>query len=346
VGQGTSDPCNVGSAEEALLPEGYACPLQMERCQISAAAYELGDLARSLLQEACESGSKIEAMELCTAVMEVMDLFRSVVPVVRARDVSSAPHLGMLYRNDCHYLSLQMLSLHFRFAGQLRKVAGVPLPLAGLAPSMRSTGDHAESKCVDRVESGVADVLDQIGALEGLADEDANAAAHRGVQQALHLVRCAAAAWRPMLPNATSHNALARLYNTICKRFVDSVLAMKDISVEETASIRELLGVIVECDALQHDDQTSDSYTEGTTDTSTTASAILAQVPYWIKMRELAQLMDASLKDITSRWEEGRLQACGFAAADVQRLICAIFETTPLRKECLERIHDENINDI
>lgn len=92
--------------------------------------------------------------------------------------------------------------------------------------------------------------------------------------------------------------------------------------------------------------QTSDSYTEGTTDTSTTASAILAQVPYWIKMRELAQLMDASLKDITSRWEEGRLQACGFAAADVQRLICAIFETTPLRKECLERIHDENINDI
>lgn len=62
VGQGTSDPCNVGSAEEALLPEGYACPLQMERCQISAAAYELGDLARSLLQEACESGSKIEAV--------------------------------------------------------------------------------------------------------------------------------------------------------------------------------------------------------------------------------------------------------------------------------------------
>ena len=43
-------------------------------------------------------------------------------------------------------------------------------------------------------------------------------------------VRCAAAAWRPMLPAEICRNALAKLYDTICSRIVDQVLQMHDIS--------------------------------------------------------------------------------------------------------------------
>jgi hypothetical protein len=65
---------------------------------------------------------------------------------------------------------------------------------------------------------------------------------------------------------------------------------------------------------------------------------ILLQVPSWLKLKELATLVDSPLVDITRRWQEGVLAACGFAAQEIHGLICAIFEPTSLRKECLEHI--------
>jgi len=65
---------------------------------------------------------------------------------------------------------------------------------------------------------------------------------------------------------------------------------------------------------------------------------ILQEVPSWLKLKELATLVDSPLVDITRRWQDGVLAACGFAPQEIHGLICAIFEPTSLRKECLEHI--------
>ena len=53
-----------------------------------------------------------------------------------------------------------------------------------------------------------------------------------------------------MLAPAPFRAAAARLLARVCRKLVDQVLAMRDISVEETEAIRELLRAVVECDAL------------------------------------------------------------------------------------------------
>jgi hypothetical protein len=49
--------------------------------------------------------------EVSAAVTDAVDLFRAMVPVARMAHTTAAPHLGMLHRNDCHFLALHLLQL-------------------------------------------------------------------------------------------------------------------------------------------------------------------------------------------------------------------------------------------
>ena len=55
-------------------------------------------------------------------------------------------------------------------------------------------------------------------------------------------------------------------------------------------------------------------------------------------MAEVTELLSARLADIPQRWESGRLSRAGLTAADVRGLVCAIFEASARRNECLSRI--------
>lgn len=49
-------------------------------------------------------------------------------------------------------------------------------------------------------------------------------------------------------------------------------------------------------------------------------------------------LLEAKLTDIVRRWESGELRRAGLALAEVRRLVCAVFENTDHRAQCLQRI--------
>ena len=58
----------------------------------------------------------------------------------------------------------------------------------------------------------------------------------------------------------------------------------------------------------------------------------------WATLAEVTELLSARLADIPQRWESGRLSRAGLTAADVRGLVCAIFEASARRNECLSRI--------
>jgi hypothetical protein len=56
------------------------------------------------------------------------------------------------------------------------------------------------------------------------------------------------------------------------------------------------------------------------------------------RLNAVLALLEARLTDIVKRWESGELRRAGLGLGEVRRLVCAVFESTDLRAQCLQRI--------
>ncbi len=56
------------------------------------------------------------------------------------------------------------------------------------------------------------------------------------------------------------------------------------------------------------------------------------------KLAVILTLLEAKLLEIVSRWESGELRRAGLSRGEVERLVCAVFENTDHRAQCLQRI--------
>jgi hypothetical protein len=73
-------------------------------------------------------------------------------------------------------------------------------------------------------------------------------------------------------------------------------------------AIRELLRVVVECDALTVDDE------EG-------GSVDMTSIPGWVKLRELSVVLDLPMATIIKQWEDGHLANCHFTCDEVIHIV-------------------------
>lgn len=56
------------------------------------------------------------------------------------------------------------------------------------------------------------------------------------------------------------------------------------------------------------------------------------------RLAALLAMLDAKLADIVARWERRELQAAGLSRREVEGMVCALFEDTAYRSQCLARI--------
>ncbi len=68
------------------------------------------------------------------------------------------------------------------------------------------------------------------------------------------------------------------------------------------------------------------------------AHAVEASTPGLRKLRAVLLVLEARLADIVRMWEMGQLAKAGLSRAEVERLVCALFEDTDFRAQCLQRI--------
>ena len=66
--------------------------------------------------------------------------------------------------------------------------------------------------------------------------------------------------------------------------------------------------------------------------------ALHCRCPNLRKAGRVLELLQLRLADIVGAWERGALGADGFTLQEVEGLVCALFEDTDYRAECLQRI--------
>ncbi|MED6112677.1 Centromere/kinetochore protein zw10 [Stylosanthes scabra] len=131
---------------------------------------------------------------------------------------------------------------------------------------------------------------------------------------------------------------MSTVIESVFSRIARDILLLDDMAADETLQLQRLIQLMLESlsslfKSLATVDQKSHEFSEESLDNL---------IPSLSKIRKLSELLDMPLKSITASWENKELISCGFTITEVEDFIKAIFTDSPLRRDCLWRIHHAN----
>ena len=111
----------------------------------------------------------------------------------------------------------------------------------------------------------------------------------------------------------------------------DSIIALEDISADDTKQLSRLLKTIA--------DRAPELFEVPGDDKAVVSVEIQKNVTKWQRFKELDMILNASMIDIGDRWASGKGPlAVAFSANEVKQLIRALFQNTDRRAAMLAKI--------
>ncbi|CAI5457635.1 unnamed protein product [Closterium sp. Yama58-4] len=322
-----------------------------EPCHVSEPVCKILEIVHNTMEEASQSTDRT-AMELYRAARDIFTLYRA-LPSSAPVDVAQ---LAMVAVNDRLLLSHVCLSLALQYRARLPAGVRHVATFADVAPFLRQLAEEQMQRVLERHHGYLMEALDGAQGFRNTDEEEVYRCALRALKQVVHHLAHLSSVWRPVSPPSRYLRAMSRLVSAVLSRCCAHVLALPDISVDETEQLRKLFaGMLTRLPPLFHVDL---SGAIGSAHGATSASASVAAaadldadvsdaiadtatleslVPVYRKLKRLTDLLDMPLVAITQAWESGDLCRCGFTSDEVQRTIRAIFSDTPLRRNCIAR---------
>ena len=121
------------------------------------------------------------------------------------------------------------------------------------------------------------------------------------------------------------------LLNSVIMEVTDSIIALEDISADDTKQLSRLLKTIA--------DRAPELFEVPGDDKAVVSVEIQKNVTKWQRFKELDMILNASMIDIGDRWASGKGPlAVAFSANEVKQLIRALFQNTDRRAAMLAKI--------
>ncbi|CCM02541.1 uncharacterized protein FIBRA_04643 [Fibroporia radiculosa] len=250
---------------------------------------------------------------LLQAAPFTLELYRAIYPVTCSKALMASPKLSIRFSNDCLYLSAEV--------GRL---------LDSLTPSTTSVKTRLE-ECRDHLkllgESWFAETIlvnETLDKAEGFVDtmeQDRFDECESALSQVLQRVRQLAQEWKGVLTKSKYYDAVGATAEAALSRVLADILALPDITADESHRLNELCHILNALEGLFVSDRTT---------------FVVAYVPSWLKFSYLSELLEASIADISYLFEEGAL--VDFEVDELVNLVRALFADTPLRTTTINKL--------
>ena len=322
--------------------------LDGEWCTVSAAAHDVAALAHRTLHagrgggggddESAPGDDKSapgDASTVFAAARDALDLFRALRdPENSAASAPPSPAAVCVYRNDCRYLAA-------RWRGS---TVDIPRRLTSLSlaavPVLHASGDAAVLGMLARAKADVFHSLDDANGFRDLGEDGASREALNAVRRARHAMGRVCGAVSRLLPRRLGARLARELLAAYAEKVTADALALADVSVDESDSLRGILAEAFDPRGLLVALPGSLASGGGRAAADAEASALVdgLEGEAWMKGSFLPSMLDARLTDLAEWWDEGRLPALGFDVAEVAGFIRANFEASENRAAVLERL--------
>lgn len=306
---------------------------------VSEAALQLMQLVHQTLRDVCVSSPRV-ALEFYYAARDALLLCEAIIPIKLERRLDSVNQVAVLMYNDCLYLSQEILGLGFEYRPNLRSFMKEHAMFVDMAPRLQLVAEEILQKHIRVIASNLKEAVDGGDGFQNTHQMPQYESAKFSLEQVVFILEKVRLIWEPVLLPSTYKRNMCVVLESVFSRITQDILLLDDIAAEETLQLQRLIHLLLESLAplleslniIQVDQKSNQCISR----------PLEADIPSLGKIRKLADLLDMSLKSVTEAWENGELYGCGFVLTEVVDFIKAIFTDSPLRRDCLGRIHRIN----
>lgn len=306
---------------------------------VTPCAVAVGDVLQGALAELRGCEDPFRARCLLGALHHTAVMCR-LLPPGSARGAAALAGLrgAALYYNDCEFLAEEVaraLALGRGGRGALHvAVRPAVMDLLNALQELRRGGYRfVDRRILEEVEA-LLDALDGAEAFERCLGPGRRRAVAGAVAAMAERLCALGHELAPLLRPLSYAKVTGSVLQAVLDRVVQELLELSDISAEESEALPQLLAPLLEAAAelAQGPGQEREGFG------AASAQAVRAFAPALPKLKAAVGLLEAPLRDVVHRWEQGLLPAVGFSSSEVAGLVEALFEDSPLRRSSLEAI--------
>lgn len=266
---------------------------------------------------------------IAQGLVEMIQLYRGLMPIVHEPVLQQVPLLGMLFVNDCTYMAITLR----KYASQASQWGAFRLPSRQtLEASLRAEADWLDdmstqwrqSLCAFQAHS-LHECLDQADGFARTDDNTRYEACERAIVQIQHLLAHLVTVWRPVMTRVSMIEAICELVDGLFARTMQEIEDLQDISEPESMRLAKLCHKLLEA---------ATSVLDGAE----------TQVPTYFKFAYLPDILQGSMADLEYLLfgNESGSALCDYSREEMAMLVRALFADTPGRRRLLDGIQRWN----
>ena len=307
------------SEEDKLKDFGVRFP----KCAVSKCVMEFVEVLHETLQESFTGETAEEKMEMFSIVRNLIDLYRAVFPTHHKEDIATIPAAAAVFYNNAMYITHHLIVSSAHIQQRLTPHA----TFIDLILFIRRLGEDAFQAEMKKQRESVLQTLKTCGNFVGVSSEDKRDDVYRAVRQGLFQITQLSRVYKETLPAHVHQDAVGNLLDVLVSHIVKGVLALEDIVSADASELHHVLRIVLEKgpSVMQFDEHQ--------------AKDLPLHCASWLRLEELAFVLNARLYEIVDHWGEGKGNlAKNFKPVEVRTLIKALFTNTDRRAAALTKI--------
>lgn len=258
--QATLRSASAAARKSSLSHGKSARPPPKEKCLISQRSISLVELVKEVLDgiEAVLDEGQANALEidfLTSALNDVLDLHRALLPVGHADTLTNVPSLAMQFANDCSFIGKALREMRGRWeAIQTRRPDKESIDFDLQAQLTMALGKRSFDGQMLLQHKMLMDCLVDADSFARTYEDGRFQACQRSVKQVEYVLNQLQSAWKPVLPQSSYLAAMGRLVDGVLKRVLLDIESLEDISEIESEKLASVMKSLGELEHLFRDE--------------------------------------------------------------------------------------------
>ncbi|OVA14368.1 RZZ complex [Macleaya cordata] len=286
-----------------------------ERCVVSKAASQLMELVHQALQDVCLSSARV-AMEFYHAARDALLLYEAIVPVKLEKQLDSVNQIAILVHNDCLFLAQEILGLAFEYRPDFPSCIKEQAVFVDMAPRFHQIAEEILQKQIQLVSMNLKEAIDGADGFQNTHQMQQHESAKFSIDQVVFILEKVHIIWEPLMLQSTYKRSMCVVLDFVFSVITKDILLLDDMAAEETLQLQRLIHMTLDNLSSLFESLLAITEKENLQEDATRVQLDVL-IPSLRKIRKLADLLDMSLKSITTSWECGELANCGFTSSEV-----------------------------
>lgn len=183
---------------------------RLPACSISVQTQSLVHLAYRTLAELGDVPVD-DQINVFYAVRDMFDLFRAIVPPMKAEALNEVPHVCAVFHNDCFYIAHHLLSLGYQFRSALPESFQPVATFVDMVPDFHELGEAKFVAMIQLQQQRLIETVRAAGGFGGTDSDERYGIVEQAITQLNRQLEQLVGVWKGILPGSIFRRSIGTI---------------------------------------------------------------------------------------------------------------------------------------